>query len=65
MGARSTEQMRDNLGCLEFDLTREQMDALDAANPIRLGFPHDFLSGDHVQGLVFGETKSLIHNHRR
>jgi aryl-alcohol dehydrogenase-like predicted oxidoreductase len=43
VGARTREQLDDNLGCLEFDLDEEQRRRLDEASRIRLGFPHDFL----------------------
>ncbi len=64
LGARSEAQIKDNLGCLEFTLTGEHIARLDDIVPIRLGFPHDFLSSDHVRGLIFGETFALIDNHR-
>jgi aryl-alcohol dehydrogenase-like predicted oxidoreductase len=56
VGARSQQQLQDNLGCLEFTLTPEQLQTLSGLNPIQLGFPHTFLSSDHVRGLIFGET---------
>jgi aryl-alcohol dehydrogenase-like predicted oxidoreductase len=56
LGARSEVQLRDNLGSLDFELTAEQIERLDAASPIDLGFPHSFLSSTHVRGLIFGKT---------
>jgi aryl-alcohol dehydrogenase-like predicted oxidoreductase len=44
VGARTREQLDDNLGCLEFQLTPEQKTRLDEASAIELGFPHDFLA---------------------
>lgn len=64
LGARSEAQMRSNLACLEFELTPEQMLALEQANPLNLGFPHDFLASDHVHNLIFGSTYSSLDNHR-
>jgi aryl-alcohol dehydrogenase-like predicted oxidoreductase len=60
LGARSEKQLRDNLGCLGFDLDHQQLDRLDKASPIDLGFPHSFLNSDHVRGLIFGKTFDLI-----
>ena len=60
IGARSEKQLMDNLGCLEFELTGEQINRLDEASPIDLGFPHSFLGSDHVKGLIFGETFKQI-----
>ena len=56
LGARSAAQLRDNLGSLDFELTAEQIERLNAASPIDLGFPHSFLSSTHVRGLIFGKT---------
>jgi aryl-alcohol dehydrogenase-like predicted oxidoreductase len=56
LGARSEKQFKDNLGCLEFELTDEQIKRLNEASPIDLGFPHSFLASDHVHGLIFGKT---------
>lgn len=60
LGARSEKHLLDNLGCLEFELTRDQVKHLNEASPINLGFPHSFLASDHVRGLIFGETFSKI-----
>jgi len=56
LGARSEKQLKDNLGCLDFALTPDQIDRLSEASPIDLGFPHSFLNSPHVRGLIFGET---------
>lgn len=56
LGARSEKQLKDNLGCLDFALTDEQIECLDQASPIDLGFPHSFLGSNHVRGLIFGKT---------
>ena len=56
LGARTEKQLEDNLGCLDFELTPEQVDLLNEASPIDLGFPHSFLSSSHVRGLIFGKT---------
>jgi aryl-alcohol dehydrogenase-like predicted oxidoreductase len=64
VGARNVDQLDDALGCLEFDLTDEQIARLEAVAPIDLGFPHSFLASDHVRRLIFGETYALIENDR-
>jgi aryl-alcohol dehydrogenase-like predicted oxidoreductase len=56
LGARTEAQLKDNLGCLDFELTPEQIQRLEEASPIDLGFPHSFLASDHVRGLIFGKT---------
>jgi aryl-alcohol dehydrogenase-like predicted oxidoreductase len=60
LGARSETQMKDDLGCLDFELTPEQLTRLSDASPIDLGFPRSFLESDGVRGLIFGETYDLI-----
>ena len=52
VGAKTRDQLEDNLGCLEFTLTEEQKTRLDDASKIELGFPHDFLAqfkSDRIQ----------------
>jgi len=60
LGARTEKQLKDNLSCLDFELTREQIDRLNQSSPIDLGFPHSFLGSDHVHGLIFGKTFDQI-----
>jgi aryl-alcohol dehydrogenase-like predicted oxidoreductase len=60
IGARSEKQLQDNLGCLDFELTSDQIQRLNEASPIDLGFPHSFLGSDHVRGLIFGNTFDQI-----
>jgi aryl-alcohol dehydrogenase-like predicted oxidoreductase len=64
LGARTQAQIVDNLGCLDFELSPDQVQRLGAASPIRLGFPRSFLESDHVRGLIFGSTFAQIDNHR-
>jgi aryl-alcohol dehydrogenase-like predicted oxidoreductase len=65
LGARNQAQLVDNLGCLDFELSGEHVQRLSAASPIQLGFPRSFLESDHVRGLIFGSTFSLLDNHRQ
>jgi aryl-alcohol dehydrogenase-like predicted oxidoreductase len=60
LGARSEKQLQDNLGCLDFELTEAQLNRLEEASPIDLGFPHSFLTSEHVRGLIFGKTFTQI-----
>lgn len=60
VGARTEAQMRENLGCLEFALTSDQLRRLDEISKIKPGFPHSFLASDEVQGLIYGNTLPLI-----
>ncbi len=64
LGARTAEQIRQNLGCLEWELTTEQLQLLSEVSAIELGFPHEFLREDYIKDLVFGKKWPLIDNHR-
>lgn len=47
IGARTLEQLKDNLGCLALRLTPEQTKRLDDLSTPKLSFPHDFLLGSN------------------
>ena len=65
VGARSKVQLADNLGCLDFEIEAEAIGELDSLSQIELGFPHDFLEYEEVRTTVYGDTLSLIDNHRQ
>jgi aryl-alcohol dehydrogenase-like predicted oxidoreductase len=56
IGARSLDQLTDNLGAKDVTLTTEQVDRLTGATGFERGFPHDFIDG--IAPWVFG--KALI-----
>jgi len=56
LGCRSEKHAQDNLGCLDFELSADDIARLDEASRIRLGFPGDFLASSFVRGLVYGNT---------
>ena len=64
IGARSKAQLVDNLGCLDFEIAAGQLEELDSLSRIDLGFPHDFLEYEEVRSTVYGNTLSLIDDHR-
>lgn len=64
LGARTEAQMKDNLGCLDFELTEVQLKQLSETSDFKVGFPISFLTNDHVRGLIFGDTFALTDNHR-
>jgi aryl-alcohol dehydrogenase-like predicted oxidoreductase len=47
-GARTIEQLKDNLGAASLKLSSAQMKALDDASAIELGYPYDFMQ--RIQG---------------
>ncbi len=64
IGARTLDQLKDNLGALDVRLDESTMQRLSDAAPIELGFPHDFLSGPAVRDLVYAGMYDQIDNHR-
>ena len=62
IGARKETQIKENLSCLEFELTSEQMQRLNEVSKIELGFPHDFLNSEMIKDIIYGGTYSLIRN---
>ncbi len=65
IGARKISHIQDNLGCLDFKLTQEQLEKLNALSQIKLGFPYDFLAGEQVRDIVYGGTFDLIDSRHR
>jgi aryl-alcohol dehydrogenase-like predicted oxidoreductase len=65
LGARTVKQLKDNLGALEVRLEPHQMERLQQATSIELGFPHEFLGRDYIRNLIYGGTFDLIDHHRR
>jgi aryl-alcohol dehydrogenase-like predicted oxidoreductase len=65
VGAKNLVQINDNLTCMEFVLSDEQIDRLNQISKIELGFPHDFLSSDAIRNIIYGGTYSSINDHRR
>ena len=51
LGARTAQQLADNLACLDAELPPAAMARLDQASHVARGFPHDFLAGaDYIFG---------------
>jgi aryl-alcohol dehydrogenase-like predicted oxidoreductase len=64
IGARTEAQINDNLSCLDFKLTQDQLKRLDDKSKIQLGFPHDFMSEETAKVFLYGNTFSQIDSHR-
>jgi aryl-alcohol dehydrogenase-like predicted oxidoreductase len=54
IGTRKVDQLIDNLKCLEFDLSPEQVKKLNEISRVDLGFPHEFLKSPSVAALLTG-----------
>lgn len=57
IGARTSEQLKENLGALEVELTPSQVARLDEVSAIDLGFPHAMLASDHIRVQTRGDLK--------
>jgi aryl-alcohol dehydrogenase-like predicted oxidoreductase len=61
LGARTADHLKDNMACLEWQLSAEQLQRLDDLSKIDLGFPHGFLDGNQY---IFGATFDKIDRRR-
>ena len=52
VGATKQSQIKDNLAALDFELSPEHMARLNAASPVAMGFPHEFLA--KTRAVVYG-----------
>ncbi len=62
IGARTQAQMEENLGCLGFELTDEQIERLGNVAPFEVGFAQSFYADNEVIELIYGDTFSRIEN---
>ncbi|MEL7433161.1 MAG: aldo/keto reductase [Chloroflexota bacterium] len=53
LGARTQAQMEDNLACMEWELSQDQLDRLDTVSDFDLGFPFTFT---YSNPFVYGDT---------
>ncbi|PPE72525.1 oxidoreductase [Solimonas fluminis] len=58
LGPRTPEQLADNLAALAVKLSPDQLQRLDSASAIALGFPHDVVAGS--AGSLFGGQSERI-----
>ncbi|ETK37908.1 aldo/keto reductase [Microbispora sp. ATCC PTA-5024] len=58
IGARTVEQLKDNLGALDCRLPEDAVRRLEDATGFALGFPSDFIA--QTEGWVFGEASARL-----
>ena len=63
IGARTEEQLKDNLGCLDFELGDDHINALNEVSAIKPVYPASMLANPNVARLMFGEIASQVDNH--
>ena len=62
LAARTTQQINENLGVLEISLSIEQMDRLNQASRIDIGYPHEYLC--RTRSATYGGMFERIDRHR-
>jgi hypothetical protein len=60
IGSRKEFQVKDNLACLEFVLSDDQMQRLNEISKIELGFPQYFLNSEMIKDIIYGGTYSSM-----
>lgn len=60
LGVRSLEQLKDNLGVLDFELSPDQLDEISEISDFKVGFPRSFLHDEYVLELIHGKTHSIL-----
>lgn len=63
IGPRTPEQLADNLGATDVQLTAEQLQRLDQASAISLGFPHDVVAAS-APSLAGGKAELIDASNR-
>lgn len=61
LGARTPAQLQDDLACLEWELSPEQLERLSEASQPALDFPLGWLSGAREN--IYGKTYDMIDQH--
>ena len=60
MGARKLSQLQDNLASFDLSLSTEQVQALDDASQIDLGFPYNLSGKEFVRAIAYGGMRDQI-----
>ncbi len=60
IGSRKLSQLQDNLACVDFNLTGEQLQRLDNISAISLGFPHELLASQFVRDILLGGVAAQL-----
>lgn len=60
LGARTPDQLKDNLSAASFELPEEAVRRLDEVSRIELGFPHDLLRTDYVRSILVGGDNARL-----
>jgi aryl-alcohol dehydrogenase-like predicted oxidoreductase len=64
LGARTHEQLEQNLRAADLELPAEALARLDEASAVDLPFPHRFLRADDIRRALYGDTLNDTEDHR-
>ena len=64
IGARTVEQLKDNMGALEVHIPKKEMERLDRVSAIDLGFPHDFVLRAGAKRMIYGDLVNKIRGNK-
>jgi aryl-alcohol dehydrogenase-like predicted oxidoreductase len=56
LGARTVDQLRENMACLDVALSKEQLAKIDEATAVSLGSPHEMLDTDYMRQVITGDA---------
>ncbi len=65
VGAKTENQLKENLDCLKYKLNEAQLNKLNEISKIKLGFPHEFLTSENIRDIVYSGSYDLIDNHHK
>ncbi len=63
IGARNENQLKDNLGCLDFELGDDHVKALNEVSAVSHGYPASLLLNPYAAKMMHGEVADKIDNH--
>jgi aryl-alcohol dehydrogenase-like predicted oxidoreductase len=63
IGARKESQIKENIACLEFELSNEQLKRLNEISKIEIGFPYGFLNSKMINEIIYDGT--VIYDYRK
>jgi aryl-alcohol dehydrogenase-like predicted oxidoreductase len=60
LGARKLSQFQDNLASIDLSLSADQLQVLDDASSIELGFPYALYGKEFPRAILYGGMRDLI-----
>lgn len=60
IGARNPKQLQDSLESTQFELSKDEIQRLNAVSAIELGFPYEFLNKPDIRRTVMGESEIVV-----